>query len=211
MHARQPSPISYLITAGDVNASNFRETSRRMLDIVRVAVAEGVDMIQVREKTVCGRLLCELVSSAVDIARGSATKLLVNDRADIALACGANGVHLTRASIPVSSVRWAFPANFVIGVSTHTVDDVRKASLDGAEFAVFGPVFATPGKGEPVGVRLLADACRAGGEFPVLGLGGVDEFNFRAVIDAGAAGFAAIRAMNSKDQLRSMMRFVKTV
>lgn len=211
MHAGNNTPITYLITAGEVNDANFREASLRVLDIIRVAVEENVSMIQLREKALCGRLLCELVSGASEIRRGSATKLLVNDRADIALACGADGVHLTATSLPAKSIRRVFPSGFIIGVSTHTVEEVVSAAQDGADLAVFGPVFSTPGKGEPTGLELLAAACAAGGKLPVIGLGGVDETNFLAVIDAGASGCAAIRAMNDMERLRSIMRAARDI
>ena len=211
MHAVNSSLISYLITTGEVSDANYREASGHLLDIIQVAVEENVSMIQVREKRLCGRLLCELVSGASEITRGSATKLLVNDRADIALACGADGVHLTAASLPAKSIRRVFPSGFIIGVSTHTVEEVVSAAQDGVDLAVFGPVFSTPGKGEPTGLELLSAACAAGGRLPVIGLGGVDETNFLAVIDAGASGFAAIRAMNDTERLRAIMSAVREI
>ncbi len=203
-------PITYLITRGEAMSENFASAKKQILDIIALAIEENVSLIQIREKQLSARLLCELTEAAVALTRGSSTKVLVNDRADIAMACGADGVHLTSNSIPVNVIRSMVPAGFVVGVSTHSSGDIMAAAQHGADFAVLAPVFATPGKGEPNGLDMLADSCEATLPFPILALGGVDESNFTTVLDAGAAGFAAIRAMNEPKRLRELMGMVRS-
>lgn len=201
-------PITYLITRGEATSENFASAKQQILDIIALAVEEKVSLIQIREKHLTAPLLCELTESAVSVTRGSSTKVLVNDRADIAMACGADGVHLTSNSIPVNVIRSMVPADFLVGISSHSLDDAMAAAQDGADFAVLAPVFDTPGKGEPLGIDMLAEVCRATQPFPILALGGTNERNLAEVLRAGASGFAAIRAMNEPDRLKQLMRMV---
>ena len=201
-------PITYLITRGEATSENFASAKQQILDIIALAVEEKVSLIQIREKHLTALLLCELTESAVSVTRGSTTKVLVNDRADIAMACGADGVHLTSNSIPVNVIRSMVPADFLVGISSHSLDDAMAAAQDGADFAVLAPVFDTPGKGEPLGIDMLAEVCRATQPFPILALGGTNERNLAEVLRAGAGGFAAIRAMNEPDRLKQLMRMV---
>jgi thiamine-phosphate pyrophosphorylase len=145
------------------------------------------DYVQIRERDLPARTLLELTRAALTRTRG---RILVNDRTDIALAAGAHGVHLRSNPVPPDEVRKIVPASFLIAVSCHTVDDVRRAQA--ADFVVFGPVFDTPGKGPPAGIDGLARAVEAS-KIPVLALGGVTSRNADECIRAGAAGIAAIR------------------
>lgn len=166
-------------------------TDRTRGDVIacaRRALADGVDMVQVREKDLDARRLLELVRQVVRLARGSPTQVLVNDRLDVALAAGADGVHLPADGLPAAAVRGMVGR---VGVSTHTLDEVRRAEAGGADFIVFGPVFDTPGK-TAVGVDRLREAVRAV-RTPVYAIGGVTMENAARVVDAGAAGIAGIR------------------
>lgn len=191
-------PITYLITGGETSSATTpsSEEFRRLLVLVRAAVEARVTLVQLREKELAGRVLYELAAAAADLARGSATSVLVNDRADIARAAGCDGVHLTTNSLDASVVRRAFGAEFLTGVSAHTIHEARAAYAAGADFAVFGPVFDTPSKrayGPPVGLEALTKAVRELSPFPLVALGGVGVDRVEDVLRAGAAGVAGIR------------------
>jgi len=204
-----PRPITYLITTGECDTSNFAHTSGRLLNVVRAAVDTGVQMIQIREKLLTGNLLSELAVRVVEITRSSSSKLLINDRLDIALATGADGVHLTSTSLPVGVVRESCPDDFIVGLSVHTEDEALEAAAGRADFVLFGPVFPSPGKGSGVGLQALRDVCSSAGSLPVLAVGGIDESNARSVLDAGAAGFAAIRSLNDPEVMHRMSRSIQ--
>ncbi len=206
MSLRFEEPIIYLITEGRATDLNFEDTKRLILYTVRTAVAEKISLIQIREKQLSAKRLFELVVTAAEITRESATRLLVNDRADIALAAGADGVHLAANSLPVAVIRQNFPKDFIIGVSTHTLEATTKAEKEGAGLAVFAPVFDTPGKGNPQGLVVLSRVCEKLRPFPVVGLGGIDESDCESVIAAGASGIAAIRSLNDNESIRSIAR-----
>jgi thiamine-phosphate pyrophosphorylase len=169
-----------------------------VLGRIRAAIAAGVDWVQIREKDLSGRELLGLAREVV--AAGGGARVIVNDRLDVALAAGAAGVHLGRESLGARDVvSWCrggnAPADFVVGVSCHSLKDAREAESAGTAYIFFGPVFDTPSKrgmGEPQGIARLAEICR-GVAIPVLAIGGVGEANARDCIHAGAAGIAAIR------------------
>jgi thiamine-phosphate pyrophosphorylase len=152
------------------------------------AVAQGVDIIQVREKDLEAGALFQLVCRIRDLAAGTSTKILVNDRLDIALAADIDGVHLPENGLPVARVR---PYVRVLGASVHSVEAARRAESEKVDFVFFGPVFETPGK-QAVGIRALQEVVQAV-HIPVLAIGGITASNTSLVLDAGAAGIAAIR------------------
>ncbi len=199
------NPIIYLITKGDATPANFDDASRQILGIVSVAVEENIPLVQIREKYLTAKLLFELTAKVVEITNGSTTRVLVNDRADIAAAARANGVHLTSLSLSAEVIRETFGREFIIGVSTHGIDEAGRAVAGGADFVVFGPIFETPDKGAATGLVELSEVCDKLNAFPVLALGGVDRENYRSVLDAGANGFAAIRSMNDPTELRGIV------
>jgi len=129
------------------------------------------------------------------LVQDTQVKVLINDRADIAAGARADGVHLRTDSLDAGLVRKTFGPGLLIGVSTHSADEVRRARDAGADFVVFGPVFETYSKqsyGPPVGLEELARVTRTWTDFPVIALGGVSVDNARDCLRAGAAGIAGI-------------------
>ena len=202
-----PKPILYLITRG-ATAEATTSASKEFHDIlgqVSAAVAAGVPLIQLREKKLTARVLFDLTARAAEIARGTSTRLLVNDRADIASGAGADGVHLTTRSLEPKTVRRTFGEGFLIGASTHSLGEATKARDGGADFIVFGPIFPTPSKagyGPPLGLHCLADVASELAPFPVLALGGISIDNARECLRAGASGVAGISLFRAPENLR---------
>jgi thiamine-phosphate pyrophosphorylase len=177
-----------------------------LLEKISEAARAGVDYIQLREREMTARELERLATDALRRVResGSRTKLLINSRVDVALAVGADGVHLRSNDIAANEARaiWAKSVgrtDCVIGVSCHSLADVLSAESHGADFVVFGPVFGKIGTSEPpVGVEALREATSKS-EMPVIALGGVTLENARECVEAGAAGVAAIRMFQDGD------------
>ena len=208
--------LLYYIT--DRNGFPGTEAERRAALLRRIGEAAhaGVDYIQLREKDLAPRILEELAHETVRIVRDHSqlTRLLINGRSDIALACGADGVHLPSGELPASEVRALWTKSSarkpVIGVSAHSIAEVREAEAHGADFAVLAPIFEKERSSAGIGVGILHDAC-AGvatpgdveapyfGRFAVLALGGVNLRNARACLEAGAAGIAGIRLFQNAE------------
>jgi thiamine-phosphate pyrophosphorylase len=200
------------------------ETQQRAALLRRIADAAraGVDYIQLREKDLSGCELEHLAHDALDAVRNNSatTKLLINSRSDVALACGADGVHLPAGELAASEVRafWrrCSESKPLIGVSAHTVADLRSAGEQAADFAVLAPIFEKVQAGTPgIGVETLraayaglqsADDKEALGRFAVLALGGVTLLNASGCIEAGAAGVAGIRLFQQGDVFETVQR-----
>jgi thiamine-phosphate pyrophosphorylase len=197
-------PHACLITAGKANQSNFQTEKARILETIRAAAADGVNLIQIREKTLPGRLLFDLAQSAVEVLSSTGALVIVNDRPDVAVAAGAHGVHLPETSLPPDVVKRAFANRLLIGVSTHSSDAALTAAASGANYIFYGPIFETPGKGPPVGIASLKVVCDSLRSFPVLALGGIDQHNFMQALSAGAAGIAAIRSLAEQESRRAI-------
>lgn len=214
LSATEAAPLVCLITPGETT----RETTPtgddflRLLALVRAATTANVDLVQLREKLLTARVLLELAARSAEITRGTPTRLLVNDRADIARAAGADGVQLTARSLDAAAVHRVFGPDFLVGVSTHTPAEARAARDGGADFALFGPVFDTPSKrayGPPAGLERLAEAARALAPVPLLAVGGITRANSAQALAAGARGVAAIRLFGDAEGLREVVGEIK--
>ena len=169
------------------------EASRRCLvDQARFAAAAGIDLMQVRERDLDAADLASVVTSLLEAVRGSRTRILVNDRIDVALACGADGVHLRSDSIDAADARRLAPAGFLIGRSVHHPDDAVRAA--GADYLIAGTVFPSASKPEAerwLGLAGLEAVVRAA-RVPVLAIGGIAAERMGEIAATGAAGVAAI-------------------
>ncbi|MDD1718518.1 MAG: thiamine phosphate synthase [Methanoregulaceae archaeon] len=182
--------------------------------IAAEAIRGGADVIQLRDKGMSARDLLAVAREIVVYTRAAGRLLIVNDRFDIALASGANGVHLGQDDLPLAHVRRFAPPGFVIGISVGSVAEAVSAEEGGADYVAVSPVFSTPSKadaGPGVGTGVLR-AIRDHVSLPVLAIGGIDRANIREVIQAGADGIAVISAVVSSPdisaaaaELRSMV------
>jgi thiamine-phosphate pyrophosphorylase len=209
--------LLYYITDRTGFAGSEAEQRAAVLRRIAEATCAGVDYIQLREKDMPAADLEQLAREAVSAVRAnSATaKLLINSRAEVAIAVGADGVHLPAGFPPADEIRdqWLRHSDRepMLGVSAHSVEDVRQAESDGASFAVLAPIFekaATGAKG--IGLRVLRQACGSPStqenRFHVLALGGVTLANARDCLDAGAAGIAGIRLFQQGDVAETVQR-----
>ena len=180
-----------------------RLIARRPLpDVVEECVGVGLRAVQLREKDLAVRDLLALAAPLREATRRCGARLLINDRADVALAVGADGVQRTHDSLPVEVLRRIGPAPFLIAASVHSEAEARQAATDGADFLVFGPVYDTPSKrvyGPPQGLAALGGVAAAV-DRPVIAIGGINPARVTEVLAAGAAGVAVISAILAADR-----------
>ena len=172
------------------------------VEIAREAVAGGADVIQLRDKTMESASLYAAALEIAEICKGKAL-FFVNDRLDIALAAGADGVHVGQSDLPADVVRKLVPKDFLIGVSVGSVEEAEKAVRDGADYVAVSPVFSTASKSD-AGVGHGLDTARAICEavsVPVVGIGGLNKENIAEVIKAGIDGIAVISAVVSQEDI----------
>jgi len=166
-------------------------------DVVEECLAAGLRAVQLREKDLEARDLLALADALREVTRRHGARLIVNDRADVALAAAADGVQRTHASLPVSALREITPPGFLVGASVHSETEARQAAAQGADFIVFGPVYDTASKrryGAPQGLAAL-EAVTHAVDRPVLAVGGLTPGRVPEVLAAGAAGVAVIGAI----------------
>jgi len=198
-------------------STSFDVACEILLGKIEAAGRAGIDWIQIREKDLPGRELAALAQEALRRVSGSC-RVLINDRLDVAIAVGAGGVHLGERSIPVAEAKKCarerdVTAQFLAGVSTHSPEGARAAADSGADYVIFGPVFATPSKaadGPPQGIERLAEVCRCI-SIPVLAIGGITPENARSCFANGAQGVAAIRIFQNAVDLPAVVRQLRAV
>lgn len=179
----------------DVPEAVLQERIRRARDLPPAARARLA--VQLRDPELSGRELYQLGLRLRRATLDAGILLLVNDRLDLARILGADGVHLGRRSVSIEDARAFLGARSFVSVACHSIADVVGAASRGADAALLSPIFASPGKGEPIGLEAVHRARealdRAGLRLPIIALGGVDETNAAACIEAGAHGVAGIR------------------
>lgn len=185
--------------------------SEALLLRVQQAIRAGVDLVQIREKDLATRELLGLAMSAVETARQAGmagTRVVVNDRLDVALAAAAHGVHLGTTSMPAQVVRGIVSSDFLVGVSCHSLEEALAAESAGADYLVLGPIFETPSKlayGPPLGLEKLREVT-ARVKIPVLALGGITRERVKPCLEKGAAGIAGIRIFQDCESLEVCVR-----
>lgn len=181
------------------------------LDRALSVAPSGLVAVQLRDKVrETGRLLS--VSRRLrELSLEHGALFVVNDRIDLALAVGADGVHLGRASVSLAEARRLVGPSAFVSVAAHSHADLQQAIDDGASAALLSPIFASPGKGEPLGLEALRVARSMAPSFPVYALGGIDPTNARACLAAGASGVAMIRAFFDADDPARAMRHLLDV
>jgi thiamine-phosphate pyrophosphorylase len=183
-------------------------------EIARRAIIGGADVIQLRDKVSGCRELCRIGRALRTLTMKTGTLFIVNDRLDVALACGADGVHLGQNDIRVDVTRQIAPPGFIIGVSVGTVDEAVRAEEEGADYLAISPVFSTASKndaGPGRGLDVVREIRRSV-SVPVIAIGGINLDNVREVIAAGADGVAVISAVvGSRDIIATARELSKRI
>jgi len=214
--------LCYVTDRHSLAATESGEPQKSLSSKIEAAAAAGVDWIQIREKDLSGRDCALLTREALQRAtksqagRAARTRIIVNDRVDVALTENADGAHLGEKSLPVAEAKRLVVDrgtrnDFVIGVSSHSLEAARSAARDGADYLFLGPVFATPSKaafGAPQGLERLATVCREV-SIPVLAIGGITLENASACLAAGASGIAAIRLFQDAQDISSLVQSLR--
>jgi len=182
-------------------------------EIARRAVLGGADVIQFRDKTLTSREMVRVGREIGEITRKAGTLFIVNDRLDIALTCGADGVHLGQDDMGCGTARQLSPAGFIIGISVGSVDEALAAEQQGADYVAVSPVFPTGSKadaGPGYGLATLKDI-RSAVSILVIGIGGIGPANAADVIGAGADGIAVISAVVSQPDITAAARRLSAI
>ena len=187
----QPLPRLYLLT------DRHHTLQRSLFSVLSQAMEAGVRMIQIREKDLSTRDLMALSQNLLPPIKQYQGTVLLNDRIDLVIALGADGVHLRSDSLPVSVARRLLGTDSLIGISTHSVEEAIIAEGEGADFIVLGPIFDTPSKrsyGPPLGVHVLQETSRTI-SLPIFAIGGITTSNISQVLSSGAYGVALISSI----------------
>ena len=214
--------LCYVTDRHSLAATESGEAQKTLLPKIEAAAAAGVDWIQIREKDLSGKDCALLTREALRQAaksqagRTARTRIIVNDRLDVALTENADGVHLGEKSLPVAEAKRLVADrgarnDFLIGASCHSLEAAKSAARDGADYLFFGPVFVTPTKsafGAPQGLERFATVCREV-SISVLAIGGVTLENASACLAAGASGIAAIRLFQDAQDISSLVQSLR--
>ena len=217
------TPILCYVTDRRILSSEHpADALETLLGKIEQVAAAGADWIQIREKDLSAQDSAMLTGQALERAakasagRARPTRVLINDRLDVALAQRAGGVHLAENSLPVADAKRLVDSrspgkDFLVGVSCHSLGAAKSAESGGADYIFFGPVFPTPSKaayGAPQGIERLGEVCRAI-SIPVLAIGGITRENLESCLDVGASGMAAIRLFQDAEDVKSLVRTVQ--
>ena len=183
---------------------------RDLADVAAAAIRGGADVLQFRDKTASARAFMKEAERLLSVARRANVPLIINDRVEVALAVGADGVHLGQEDLPLAATRRILGPGRLIGQSTHSLDQARAASAGGADYIGFGPVFPTPTKPDygSVGTALIGQVMQAV-RIPVVCIGGIDAGNVEQVVHAGAERIAVVRAVCAAADPESAARDLK--
>jgi thiamine-phosphate pyrophosphorylase len=225
-HAGRLPILCYVTDRLHLSMARQENSLESLAEKIAAAAAAGIDWIQLREKDLSGKDAASLTREALrrvskQASHGQATsRILVNDRLDVALAEQAGGVHLSENSLPVEEARRLLRASptaetrkrsFLVGVSCHSCEAAKSAAGAGANYVFFGPVFATPSKaayGTPQGLDRLAEVCSSV-DIPVLAIGGITQANISSCLSAGASGVAAIRLFQDSADPAEIVRAIR--
>ena len=194
----------YLIT------DRHQTAGRPLLSVLERTLGAGVKAVQLREKDLGTRSLTALATELLSLTRKHGGLLFINERVDVVMAVGADGVHLRSDSMPVQAARRVLGPDRLIGASAHSVEEVLKAETDGADFAVLGPIYDTPSKrlhGDPIGLRPLEEASQWS-HIPIFAIGGISVPRVPEVRRAGARGRALISAILLGENIESATRLL---
>lgn len=171
-------------------------------EIAEICVAKGVRMLQLREKHLTDRDLLAVAKEIVEVTASTSTNFIINDRVDIALMCGADGVHLGQDDVSVAQARNLLGSDKIIGLSTHSIEQAKGALLQDVDYIGFGPIYPTTTKAiaDPsVGIELMREVLSFA-DVPVVTIGGLDELTSRVVVENGAENVCSVRyLMNCED------------
>jgi thiamine-phosphate pyrophosphorylase len=189
----------YLVT------DRHQTAGRPLLSVLKRALSAGVKAVQLREKDLGTRPLLKLAAELLSLTRKHGGLLFINDRVDLVMALGADGVHLRSDSMPVQAARRVLGPTRLIGASVHSVEEVLKAETEGADFVVLGPIYDTPSKrlhGDPIGLHLLEEASQQS-HIPIFAVGGISLPRVQDVRRVGARGVALISAIFLSEDIES--------
>ncbi len=197
-----------------IDVATAADRGHAPVDLARRLFEGGARLLQLRAKHASSGQLLEWADAIGEAARACGATFIINDRADVALMAGADGVHVGQDDMPAAAVRQIAPRPFLIGLSTHTPEQIAGAAREPVDHIAIGPVFGTATKDTgygAVGLEMVGEAARNAAGLPVVGIGGVTEGNARSVIDAGASSVAVISDLLAGDPAARVRAFLRVL